>query len=90
MRKERRVCQSKGGGPGRASFGCFNVLEQMRNDTRHFALDQVMRIDRQLVRPDTVITFLHFTIIRDGLYRVRRDTHSGEEVSQLLIPTSHR
>ena len=37
-------------------------------------LDQGIKIDGQLVRPDMVVTFPHFMIVRDRLYRVSRDT----------------
>jgi len=40
----------------------------------------------QLVRPEAVITFPHFAIIRDRLNRVSCDTHSGEEVSRSKKP----
>jgi len=50
----------------------------------------VLKTDGQLVRPDAIVTFPHFVMIRDRLYRLSRDTQSGEEVSQLLVPKSHR
>jgi len=42
------------------------------------ALNCVIKINGQLVRPDAVVTFPHFVIIRVRLYRV----------SQLLVPKS--
>jgi len=65
-------------------------LEQTCDNTLRFALSQVIKIDGQFVHPDAVITFPHFTIIKERLYRVSRDNHSGEEVSQLLVPKSRR
>jgi len=40
--------------------------------------------------PDAVATFQHFAIIRDRLSSVSCDTHSGEEMTQLLVTKSHQ
>ncbi|XP_061910302.1 uncharacterized protein LOC133654192 isoform X1 [Entelurus aequoreus] len=61
-------------------------LEQSRDETLRVAWDQVDYIDGQLVRPGKARVFPHFTIIRDRLYRVGRDTQTGEEHTQLLVP----
>ena len=65
-------------------------LEQTRDDTLRSALDRVISIDGHLVRPDAAVTYPHFAVIRDRLYRVCRDTHTGVETSQLLVPKSRR
>uniref|UniRef100_A0AAQ4REK5 Gypsy retrotransposon integrase-like protein 1 n=1 Tax=Gasterosteus aculeatus aculeatus TaxID=481459 RepID=A0AAQ4REK5_GASAC len=65
-------------------------LEQSRDDTLRFAFDQVMQIDGQVVRPDAVLSYPHFSLIRDRLYRVSRDTQTGQEITQLLVPKSRR
>ncbi|KAK9525277.1 hypothetical protein VZT92_016004 [Zoarces viviparus] len=65
-------------------------LEQSRDDTLRSAFDQVIRIDGQLVRPDAAQSYPHFSLIRDRLYRVSRDTQSGQENTQLLVPKSRR
>ena len=49
-----------------------------------------MRIDGQKVRPDAALTHPYFSVVRDRLYRVSRDTQSGEEITQLLVPKSRR
>ena len=36
--------------------------------------DQMIKVDGQLVHTDAVVTFHHFMIVRDRLYRVSRDT----------------
>ncbi|XP_062418320.1 uncharacterized protein LOC134129059 [Pungitius pungitius] len=65
-------------------------LEQSRDDTLRSAYDQVIKIDGQLVRPDAAQSYPHFSLIRDRLYRVSRDTRTGEENTQLLVPKSRR
>ena len=41
-------------------------------------------------RPDAALTYPHFIVVRDRLYRVSRDTQSEEVVTQLLVPRSRR
>ena len=53
-------------------------------------LTQVMVIDGSKVRPDAALTYPHFIVVRDRLYRVSRDTQSEEVVTQLLVPRSRR
>ncbi|XP_061764264.1 uncharacterized protein LOC133557636 [Nerophis ophidion] len=65
-------------------------LEQSRDDTLRTTWDQVMSIDGQLVRPEIALGFPHFAIISDRLYRVSRDTQTGEELTQLLVPKRRR
>ncbi|XP_061833118.2 uncharacterized protein [Nerophis lumbriciformis] len=65
-------------------------LKQSRDDTLRATWDQVISIDGQLVRPGIERHFPHFAIIRDRLYRVSRDTQTGEEMTQLLAPKSRR
>ncbi|XP_061918090.1 uncharacterized protein LOC133659350 [Entelurus aequoreus] len=65
-------------------------LEQSRDETLREAWDQVDYIDGQLVRPGKARVFPHFSIIRDRLYRVSRDTQTGEERTQLLVPKRRR
>ena len=40
-------------------------LEQCNSDTLHFTLDQVIKNDGHLVRPDTAQAYPHFSLIRD-------------------------
>ena len=49
-----------------------------------------MAIDGSKVRPDAALTYPHFIVVRDRLYRVSRDTQSEEVVTQLLVPRSRR
>ena len=65
-------------------------LEQSRDDTLRSAFDQVIQIDGHMVRPDAAQTFPYFSLIRDRLYRVSRDTQLGGETTQLLVPKSRR
>nr|XP_061833255.1 uncharacterized protein LOC133617337 [Nerophis lumbriciformis] len=65
-------------------------LEQSRDDTLRATWDQVISIDGQLVRPGIERHFPHFALIRDRLYRVSRDTQTGEEITQLLVPKNRR
>ncbi|XP_061764252.1 uncharacterized protein K02A2.6-like [Nerophis ophidion] len=65
-------------------------LEQSRDDTLRATWDQVISNDGQLVRPGIARGFPHFAIIRDRLYRVSRDTQTGEEFTQLLAPKKRR
>ncbi|XP_061882687.1 uncharacterized protein LOC133633904 [Entelurus aequoreus] len=65
-------------------------LEQSRDDTLRATWDQVISIDGQLVRPGIERCFPHFASIRQRLYRVSRDTQTGEEITQLLVPKSRR
>ncbi|XP_077936125.1 uncharacterized protein LOC144383152 [Gasterosteus aculeatus] len=65
-------------------------LEQSRDDTLRSAYDQVICIDGHLVRPDAAQSFPHFSLIRDRLYRVSRETQTGQEITQLLVPKSRR
>ena len=65
-------------------------LEQSRDDTLRFAFDQVKSVDGHLVRPDAAPSHPFFSIIKDRLYRVGRDTQTGEEITQLLVPKSRR
>ncbi|XP_061757255.1 uncharacterized protein LOC133553258 [Nerophis ophidion] len=65
-------------------------LEQSRDDTLRATWDQVISIDGQLVRPGIARDFPHFALIRDRLYRVSRDTQTGEEITQLLVPKNRR
>ena len=65
-------------------------LEQSRDDTLRLAFDQVIKIDGHMVRPDAAQTFPYFSLIRDRLYRVSRDTQIGVETTQLLVPKSRR
>ena len=65
-------------------------LEQSRDDTLRFAFDQVKSIDGQLVHPDTAPSHPYFAMIKDRLYRVGRDTQTGEIITQLLVPKSRR
>ena len=60
-------------------------LEQSRDDTLHFAFDQVRSVDGHLVRMDAATSHPFFSIIR-----VCCDTQTGEEVTQLLVPKSRR
>ena len=43
-----------------------------------------------MVRPDAVLTYPHFSLCRDRLYRVSRDTQTEEIITQLLVPKSRR
>ena len=63
-------------------------LKQSRDDTLCFALDQVIKTDGQSVCPDAAQAYPHFALIRDRLYRVSRDTQTGKEMTQLLVPKS--
>ena len=65
-------------------------LEQSRDATLRYASDQVIAIDGLRVQPDAALTYPHFVVIRDRLYRVSRDTQSEEVVTQLLVPRSRR
>ena len=65
-------------------------LEQSRDDTLRFAFDQVIRIDGHMVRPDAALTYPHFSLRRDRLYRVSRDTQTEEITTQLVVPKSRR
>ena len=65
-------------------------LEQSRDDTLRFAFDQVKSIDGQPVHPDTAPSHPYFSMIKDCLYPVCRDTQTGEVVTQLLVPKSRR
>jgi len=42
-------------------------LEQSRDDTLRFAFDQVIKIDGHMVRPDSALSYPHFSLIRDRL-----------------------
>ena len=50
----------------------------------------MIKIDGHVARPDVVQAYPHFTLIRDRLYRVSRDTQTEKEITQLLAPKSHR
>ena len=65
-------------------------LEQSRDATLRSAFDQVIAVDGTRVQPDAVLTYPHFVVVRDRLYRVGRDTQSEEVVTQLLVPRSRR
>ncbi|XP_059210478.1 uncharacterized protein LOC131989303 [Centropristis striata] len=65
-------------------------LEQSRDDTLRFAFDQVIKIDGHMVRPDAALTYPHFSLRRDRLYRVSRDTQTNDILTQLLVPKSRR
>ncbi|XP_061766956.1 uncharacterized protein LOC133559319 isoform X1 [Nerophis ophidion] len=65
-------------------------LEQSRDDTLRETWDKVIAIDGQRVRLGITRDFPHFVLIRDRLYRVSRDTQTGEEITQLLVPKSRR
>ena len=65
-------------------------LEQSRDATLRSAFDQVIAIDGSRVQPDAVLTYPHFVVVRDRLYRVGRDTESEEIFTQLLVPRSRR
>ena len=65
-------------------------LEQSRHDTLRFAFDQVKSIDGQLVHPDAAPSHPYFAMVKDRLYRVCRDTQTGEIITQLLVPKSRR
>ncbi|XP_069381335.1 uncharacterized protein [Paralichthys olivaceus] len=65
-------------------------LEQSRDETLRHAFDQVVSIDGSAVCPNAAHTHPHFSVIRDRLYRVSRDTQTGEEITQLLVPKSRR
>ena len=43
-----------------------------------------------MVCPDAAQMFPYFSLIRDRLYRVSRDTQMGVETTQLLVPKSRR
>ena len=60
-------------------------LEQSRDATLRSAFDQVIAIDGSRVQPDAVLTYPHFVVVRDRLYRVGRDTESEEIFTQLLV-----
>ena len=63
-------------------------LEQSRDETLQHAFDQVVSIDGSQLHPNAAHTHPHFTVIRDRLYRVSRDTQTGELNTQLLVPKS--
>ena len=65
-------------------------LEQSRDATLSSAYDKVIVIDQSRVRPDAALTYPHFMVVRDRLYRVSPDTLSEEVVTQLLVPRSRR
>ena len=44
-------------------------LEQSRDATLSSAYDQVIVIDGSKVRPDAALTYPHFIVVRDRLYR---------------------
>ena len=56
------------------------LLEQSRDGTLHFALDQVIKIDGHLVRPDATQTYPQFTLIMDWLYRESCHTQIVKEL----------
>ncbi|KAK5854605.1 hypothetical protein PBY51_004785 [Eleginops maclovinus] len=65
-------------------------LEQSRDGTLQHAFDQVVSIDGSQLHPNTALAHPHFVVIRDRLYRVSRDTQTGEINTQLLVPQSRR
>ena len=50
----------------------------------------MIRIDGHMVRPDAALTYPHFSLRRDRLYRVSRDTQTEEITTQLVVPKSRR
>ncbi|XP_051815566.1 uncharacterized protein LOC110961245 isoform X1 [Acanthochromis polyacanthus] len=60
-------------------------LEQSRDDTVCSAFDQVIKIDGQLVHPGTALTYPHFALIRDRLYRVNHDAQMRDITTQLAV-----
>ena len=61
------------------------LLEQTCDDTLRFALDQVIKTDGHVVRPDTVQAYPHFSLIRDILCTVSCETQTGKEMTQSLV-----
>ena len=53
-------------------------FEQSREETLQHAFDQVVSIDGSQLHPNAALTHPHFTVIRDRLYCVSRDTQTGE------------
>ena len=43
-----------------------------------------------MVHPDAALTYPHFSLRRDRLYRVSRDTQTEEITTQLVVPKSRR
>jgi len=65
-------------------------LEQSRDETLQHAFDQVVSIDGSQLHLNAALTHPHFTVVRDRLYRVSRDTQTGDINTQLLVPKSRR
>ncbi|KAL7886261.1 hypothetical protein AOLI_G00065560 [Acnodon oligacanthus] len=72
-----------------APLGDF-PLEQSRDDLLKHPFDQVKTIDGQLVEPGQALSYPYFSLIKDRLYRVTRDTQTLETKTQLLVPKSRR
>ena len=51
---------------------------------------KVKAIDGQPVCPDAAPAHLYFSIVKNCLYRVGRDTQTGEIITHFLVPKSHR
>jgi len=65
-------------------------LEQSRDDTLRSAFDQVIQIDGQLVCPNAVQTYPHFSLIGERLSRVSCDAQKVHESTHLLVLRSRR
>lgn len=63
----------------------YYSLEQFCDDTLQRPFDQLLKIDGQLIRPDTAQWYPHFVLIRDSLYQVSRDTQTEGVIIQLLV-----
>lgn len=65
---------------------CRGVVRQWICDET-LSSEQVIRINGQVALPDAALTYLHFVLITDRLYRVSRDTCTEDEHIQ-LVPKS--
>jgi len=61
-------------------------LEQSRDEMLKNANDRVRTIDGQPLQPDHPLSYTHFSLIKDRLYRVTQDTQVKGNTTQLLVP----
>ncbi len=61
-------------------------LEQSRDEMLKNANDRVRTIDGQPLQPDHLLSYTHFSLIKDRLYRVTQDTKVKGNTTQLLVP----
>lgn len=58
-------------------------LEQSRDDYLLLAFDQFIKINCQMVHPEAGLTFPHFVLIRDRLYRVSCGTRMQQNTERV-------